>query len=101
MTAAVGPSAAGTGQKRAVADIALATCSRLPALDDDEAMVIPALAAMGVSAVPEVWDDPAVRWPDHRLVVVRSTWDYAERRDAFLRWAAGVPRVLNQAPVLA
>jgi glutathione synthase/RimK-type ligase-like ATP-grasp enzyme len=34
------------------------------------------------------------------LVVVRSTWDYAERREAFLDWARSLPRVLNPAPVL-
>jgi glutathione synthase/RimK-type ligase-like ATP-grasp enzyme len=34
-------------------------------------------------------------------VVIRSTWDYSERRDAFLTWAASLPRVLNEAPVVA
>jgi glutathione synthase/RimK-type ligase-like ATP-grasp enzyme len=31
---------------------------------------------------------------------VRSTWDYAERRDAFLSWARSLPRVFNAVPVL-
>jgi glutathione synthase/RimK-type ligase-like ATP-grasp enzyme len=31
---------------------------------------------------------------------VRSTWDYAERRDAFLAWAESLPRLLNPLPVL-
>lgn len=48
-----------------------------------------------------VWDDPAVDWPSFDLVVVRSTWDYHARRDAFLAWAAGVPRLSNPADVLA
>jgi glutathione synthase/RimK-type ligase-like ATP-grasp enzyme len=34
-------------------------------------------------------------------VVIRSTWDYAERRDAFLAWCARVPQVLNSIPVVA
>ncbi len=80
--------------------IALATCSAVPDLDEDESLVIPALAARGLSAVPAVWDDSSVRWHDHELVVVRSTWDYAERRDEFLAWSASLPRVLNSCAVL-
>jgi glutathione synthase/RimK-type ligase-like ATP-grasp enzyme len=33
-------------------------------------------------------------------VVVRSTWDYADRRADFLAWAESLPRVLNSADVL-
>jgi glutathione synthase/RimK-type ligase-like ATP-grasp enzyme len=62
--------------------------------------VIPALDALGVTAAPAVWDDSTVRWAGYRLVVVRSTWDYSERRNDFLRWCAAVPRVLNQISVL-
>jgi glutathione synthase/RimK-type ligase-like ATP-grasp enzyme len=81
-------------------DIALATCSLLPDLDDDERSLIPALAARGLAAEPRVWDDPSVGWDDVALVVVRSTWDYSERRDSFLAWARAVPRVLNSVAVL-
>jgi glutathione synthase/RimK-type ligase-like ATP-grasp enzyme len=80
--------------------IALATCSALPRLDDDERLVIPALAARGVTAEPQVWDDPTVDWPSYQAVVVRSTWDYAERRRDFLEWCARLPRVLNSLPVI-
>ena len=82
-------------------DVVLATCSVLPDLDDDEGSLIPALEACGLVAEPRVWDDPSVHWADVPLVVVRSTWDYAERRDAFLAWCARVPRVLNSVPVVA
>jgi glutathione synthase/RimK-type ligase-like ATP-grasp enzyme len=47
-----------------------------------------------------VWDDPSVAWDSFELVVVRSAWDYAERRDAFLAWARSLRRVLNPVPVL-
>lgn len=47
-----------------------------------------------------MWDEPSVRWSDFDLVVVRSTWDYAERRDAFLAWCRRLPRVLNAVPVI-
>jgi glutathione synthase/RimK-type ligase-like ATP-grasp enzyme len=48
-----------------------------------------------------VWDDDAVDWRAFDLVLPRSTWDYAERRDAFLNWAASAPRILNALDVLA
>lgn len=80
--------------------VALATCALVPALDDDESLVIPALAARGVVAVPAVWDDEAVDWNRYDMVVVRSAWDYAERRDEFLRWSGSLRRVLNSVPVL-
>jgi len=41
-----------------------------------------------------------VEWARFDLVVLRSTWDYAERRDAFLAWARSLPRVLNPLAVL-
>jgi glutathione synthase/RimK-type ligase-like ATP-grasp enzyme len=34
------------------------------------------------------------------LVVLRSTWDYAERRDDFLDWIDRLPRVLNAPEVV-
>jgi glutathione synthase/RimK-type ligase-like ATP-grasp enzyme len=72
----------------------------LPDLDSDEQQLVPALQRCGLSAEPRVWDDPAAGWDEFRVVVIRSTWDYSERRDAFLEWAASVPRVLNTLPVI-
>ncbi len=80
--------------------VALATCAALPDLDPDDQPLIGALAERGVSATPAVWDDFAVDWAAFDLVVLRSTWDYAERRDAFLTWANSLERVLNRVPVL-
>jgi glutathione synthase/RimK-type ligase-like ATP-grasp enzyme len=57
------------------------------------------LAALGVEAAPAVWD-AQVDWESFDLVVLRSTWDYAERREDFLRWASSLPRVLNSIAVL-
>jgi glutathione synthase/RimK-type ligase-like ATP-grasp enzyme len=34
-------------------------------------------------------------------VVVRSTWDYSDRRDAFLEWCARHRQLLNPTPVIA
>lgn len=80
--------------------VALATCSALPDLDPDDRLVIEPLAALGVDAVPIVWDDPSADWTAFDLVVVRDTWDYMPRLGEFLDWAGRVPRLLNAAPVL-
>jgi len=81
--------------------IALATCADLPELDADDALLLEPLAARGIEAVAAVWDDPALDWAAFDLTVVRNTWDYIGRRDAFLDWARAVPRLLNAADVLA
>ena len=51
-----------------------------------------ALADAGLRPEPAVWDDPAVDWSSYGAVLVRSTWDYVPRRDAFLAWARRCPR---------
>ena len=79
---------------------ALATCARLPEGSDDARMLTAALTGLGVAADIAVWDDPDVAWSRYDLVVVRSTWDYTDRRDEFLAWAESLPRVLNPADVL-
>ena len=79
---------------------ALATCAEVADGDEDSPALVAALSARDVDAVPAVWDDPNVDWAAFDLVVVRSTWDYAERRDAFLAWAASLPRVQNDLEVL-
>jgi glutathione synthase/RimK-type ligase-like ATP-grasp enzyme len=64
------------------------------------AELIEALAERGVEASPAVWDNGGVDWAGFDLVVVRSTWDYADRRWDFLAWAESLPHVLNSADVL-
>lgn len=79
--------------------VGLATCAEVPELDEDGPALLAALAARGVEGVPAVWD-AEVDWGRFELVVVRSAWDYAERRGEFLEWAARLPRVVNPVPVL-
>lgn len=74
--------------------VAVATCA-VPDIDPDQPMLLAALGAAGVAAEPAVWDDAAVDWDRYDLVVLRSTWDYAARRTAFLAWARGVARLAN------
>lgn len=80
--------------------VALATCKEIPELEPDDRLLLPALTAHGLEGVPAVWDDAAVEWDTFDVVVVRSTWDYAERRDGFLAWARSLRRVVNDVPLL-
>lgn len=83
--------------------VLLATCAQAVGHDDDEPLLLAALAALGISAGAADWADPAVDWAAAALVVVRSTWDYAPRRPAFVDWARRVgqaTRLLNPAEVL-
>ena len=80
--------------------VALATCAEIPELEPDDRLLLPALAAHGIDGVPAVWDDGSVDWDAFDLVVLRSTWDYAERRDEFLAWARSLRRVENPVPLL-
>jgi hypothetical protein len=81
-------------------EICLITCSTLPDLDKDDRLLIEPLAALGYQVVPAVWDDPSFDWDRCELNVIRSTWDYPDRRDAFVGWARSVPRLFNPAHVI-
>jgi hypothetical protein len=85
------------------ARIALATAAEFPDLDDDGIALRDALALRGLTGAPAVWTDETVDWSAYGAVVVRSTWDYAGRRDEFLGWAervAAVTRLANRPEVL-
>jgi glutathione synthase/RimK-type ligase-like ATP-grasp enzyme len=70
--------------------IALATAIGAFPVDEDLAPLQQAFAELGASAEPLAWDDPTVSWGRFDAVLLRSTWDYCERREAFLDWCAGV-----------
>ena len=76
-----------------MSDVALATARDAREHDDDLPLLERALAERGLSSEVVVWDDGSVAWDSYRLVVVRSTWDYALRRDEFLAWADAVAAV--------
>jgi glutathione synthase/RimK-type ligase-like ATP-grasp enzyme len=81
------------------ARVALATFAAMPDGDADDA-ALP--AALGGDVSFAVWDDPAVDWDAFDLVVPRSTWDYQDRRDAFLAWAGRLgPKLVNPVEVIA
>lgn len=70
--------------------VAIATASQVPDLDAEGRLLARCLRDRGVGVAAEVWDDPDVAWADYDLVVIRSTWDYPRKRDAFLQWAGVV-----------
>ncbi|MGE2834476.1 ATP-grasp domain-containing protein [Mycobacterium sp. SMC-4] len=79
--------------------IVLAGCPALPEGDGDDAGLIGALRARGLHARWLPWDDPATLEAD--LVILRATWDYAERLDEFRAWTTRVAHLLNPSRVVA
>jgi len=67
--------------------IALATCRNLPTWEVDDRALFEAIAARGAEPVMAVWDDPTIDWSRFAAVLIRTTWDYTDRRDAFVSWA--------------
>ena len=83
--------------------VAIATARHLPLPDPDAGPLEAALLAAGVDPQWVAWDDEEHDWSAHDLVVVRSTWDYVARRDAFVAWARRVEtatRLMNPAQVI-
>ncbi|WP_326820729.1 ATP-grasp domain-containing protein [Streptosporangium sp. NBC_01756] len=72
--------------------------------DDEKEIALAAWAGAGITGRVVRWDDPEVDWAAFDSVVVRSAWDYVDRRAEFLDWARrveSVTRLLNPAAVLA
>jgi hypothetical protein len=73
--------------------IALATYSKLPSLNDDDRLLVRALADLGVSAEPVVWDSADTDWTAFTAVVIRSCWDYQHRLAEFHGWLERLGRL--------
>lgn len=76
--------------------VLLASCAALPNGDGDDDPLFDALARDGVDVAWEVWGGTAAA----DLVVLRATWDYADRPDEFLAWCDTVPALANPASVI-
>ena len=72
------------------ARIALVTARAARGHDEDMPPLEAALAARGARTDVTDWDDPVVEWQRFDCALLRSAWDYAERRTEFLAWAARV-----------
>jgi len=79
--------------------IVLAGCPRLVSGDGDDAGLVAALRGRGLHAKWLSWDDPDTVRAD--VVILRATWDYAERLEEFLAWTTTVPHLLNDPAVVA
>ena len=80
--------------------VAIASFAAMPPEFTDDGRIIDALAARGADAAAIPWDDPDTDWEGFDAVVIRSTWDYAQRRDEFIAWAERVGERLHNAPGL-
>lgn len=83
--------------------IALATCANLPDWEVDDHPFHAALAARGVEVFHPAWDDPDFDWSACDACLIRTTWDYMDRRDEYVAWAERVARrtrLFNPAPIV-
>ena len=84
--------------------IAVATCAYHPGfIANDDQPLLDALGDLGADASQQRWDDADLDWAAFDGVVVRTTWDYQERLEAFLAWIDRVDRsttLLNPAEVM-
>jgi O-ureido-D-serine cyclo-ligase len=90
--------------RRGAGRVALVGARAARGLDEDMPALEAAVAAAGLAAEVLDWDDPAVRWSDYDLALLRSTWDYTDRLEEFRGWLAHVSRqtrLHNPEPVVA
>jgi len=82
--------------------VVIVTATTLPQPDPDEPALVAALEARGAHVRVLPWDGPRADFSAD-VAVVRSTWNYLAKRDAFCDWAdrtERVTRLLNPASVL-
>jgi glutathione synthase/RimK-type ligase-like ATP-grasp enzyme len=85
------------------ATVVLATGRQMRRADPESHVLLAALDQLGVGAVIEPWDELR-DWSLARLVMVRTPWDYFQRREEFLAWAertALVTKVVNSPRILS
>jgi hypothetical protein len=80
--------------------VAIASFTRMPPEFRDDEELARVLRARGAVVAIEPWDDPDVDWAPYEAVVIRSTWNYARRRDRFLAWCERIGERLHNAPAL-
>lgn len=83
--------------------LALATQRNLPEWEKDDRPLHEALRRRGMDVVLPAWDDPEVDWSSFDGCLIRTTWDYMNKADAYVAWAervgAQIP-LFNPAPVV-
>jgi glutathione synthase/RimK-type ligase-like ATP-grasp enzyme len=66
--------------------VALVTSEALPNLYEDDLLLPPALAELGVASEPAIWSDPTIDWLGFDALVIRTPWDYFMRVAEFRAW---------------
>lgn len=66
--------------------IAFATCLSFPDIIADDQPLVEELAKAGYQVEASPWDDPAMDWNSYTAIVIRSTWNYHIRKEAFKGW---------------
>ena len=67
--------------------VALASCRELPGWEVDDRPFHEALRGLGVEVQTPPWDDAEFPWDEQDAVLIRTTWDYWDRREEFVAWA--------------
>ncbi|HPF38312.1 MAG TPA: hypothetical protein P5081_09765 [Phycisphaerae bacterium] len=83
--------------------IALATCRDLPEWEIDDRPLEAAFQDADITIEKPVWDDDNVNWSVYDACLIRTTWDYSQRRARFVNWAqrvAGQTLLLNSAEIV-
>jgi hypothetical protein len=70
--------------------IAIASSTVVPPEFGDDERLAGALRDLDASAEVIPWDSADAPWGEFDLVVIRSTWDYPQRREEFVSWAEAV-----------
>jgi len=78
--------------------VAIVTCAG-DDVDPDSPLLLNALAQEGLEGELVIWDHD-VDWLSFDIVVIRSTWNYVERREQFLEWAKGINHLENPYQVI-
>ena len=63
-------------------------------LDDDE-LIIQALAERGLSVIRADWADPDYDWSKAKIAIFRTTWDYFERFEEFMKWLNKMKNIVH------
>ena len=80
--------------------LAIATFPDLPEQFDDDERLAAELERLGIEVEHVPWEEPDAEWESYDAVVIRSTWDYNFRRDAFVAWAERVGDRLHNSPAV-
>jgi glutathione synthase/RimK-type ligase-like ATP-grasp enzyme len=73
-------------QQSRVIKLALATSSKLPGWEIDDAPFHRELEGNFFEILHAVWDDKDICWSDFDACVIRTTWDYSEKQEEFREW---------------